>query len=73
MSIIIKNAEQIEGIRKSSKLAGETLVYIEEFVKEGVNTEYLDALINKFIEDHGAVFSHHELQWLSKVMLYITQ
>lgn len=55
MSIIIKSAEQIEGIRKSSKLAGETLVYIEEFVKEGVDTEYLDSLIKKYIEDHGAV------------------
>jgi methionyl aminopeptidase len=55
MSIIIKNAEQIEGIRKSSKLAGEALLYIAEFVKEGVNTEYLDSLINKFIEDHGAI------------------
>jgi len=55
MSIIIKNAEQIEGIRRSSKLAGDTLQYIEEFVKEGVNTEYLDSLINKYIEDHGGI------------------
>jgi methionyl aminopeptidase len=55
MNIIIKNQEQIEGIRKSSKLAGETLIYIEEFVKEGVSTEFLDQLIHKFIIDHGAI------------------
>jgi len=36
MNIIIKTAEQIEGIRQSSKLAGEILVYIADFVKEGL-------------------------------------
>jgi methionyl aminopeptidase len=55
MSIIIKNTEQIEGIRRSSKLAGECLLYIEPFVKEGVSTEYLDKLIHDFIVSHGAV------------------
>jgi methionyl aminopeptidase len=55
MNIILKNNEQIEGIRKSSKLAGEILIYIEEFVKEGVSTEYLDQLIHKYIVDHGAI------------------
>ena len=33
MAIIIKTPEQIEGIRKSSQLAAETLKYIEPFVK----------------------------------------
>jgi len=55
MSIIIKTKEQIEGIRKSSQLAGEILLYIQEFVKEGVNTEYLDQLIHQYIVDHGAL------------------
>lgn len=55
MNIIIKTAEQIEGIRRSSKLAGEALAYIEPFVKAGVNTEYLDQLIHKFIIDNGAI------------------
>ena len=55
MSIIIKTKEQIDGIRKSARLAGETLIYIEEFVKEGVNTEYLDQLIHRYITDHGAI------------------
>ncbi len=55
MSIIIKTAEQIEGVRRSSKLAGRTLNYIEPFVKAGVTTEYLNQLIHKFIVDHGAI------------------
>lgn len=55
MAIIIKNQEQIEGIRRSSKLAGETLNYIAPFVKSGVNTEYLDDLIEQYIRDHKAI------------------
>lgn len=55
MAIIIKNPEQIEGIRKSSQLAGETLNFIAPYVKAGVNTEYLDNLIDQFMRDHGAI------------------
>jgi methionyl aminopeptidase len=53
--IIIKNAEQIEGIRKSSQLAGKTLKFISDYVKEGVNTLYLDSLIEQYIRDNGAI------------------
>jgi methionyl aminopeptidase len=53
--IIIKTDEQIEGIRQSSQLAGKALLMIEEYIKEGVTTEYLDQIINEFILDHGAV------------------
>lgn len=53
--IIIKTPEQIEGIRKSSKLAGQTLKYISEFVKEGVSTEYLDQKIEAYIRENGAI------------------
>lgn len=53
--IIIKNAEQIDGIRQSSQLAGQCLLMIEDYIKEGVSTEYLDDIINQFILDHGAI------------------
>ncbi len=53
--IIIKNAEQIEGIRKSSQLAGNTLRFISDYVKEGVNTLYLDKLVEEYIRDNGAI------------------
>ncbi len=55
MNIIIKTGEQIEGIRKSSKLAGEVLRYISEYVREGVSTAYLDQLIHNYIVEHGAI------------------
>jgi len=53
--IIIKTPEQIDGIRKSSKLAGQTLEYIAEFVKEGVSTEFLDQKIEAYIRENGAI------------------
>ncbi len=53
--IIIKTDDQIEGIRQSSRLAGSALVMIEEYIREGVSTEYLDQIINEYIRDHGAI------------------
>ena len=53
--IIIKTPEQIEGIRKSSQLAGQTLEFIAPFVKEGVSTEFLNQKIDAFIREHGAI------------------
>jgi methionyl aminopeptidase len=55
MNILIKTAEQIEGIRKSSKLAGESLLFIEPYVKEGVSTEYLDSMIYQFMHERRAI------------------
>jgi methionyl aminopeptidase len=55
MAIIIKTPEQIEGIRQSSKLAGNTLKMIEGYIKEGVTTEYLDNIIEGYIRDNGAI------------------
>jgi len=55
MDILIKTAEQIDGIRKSSQLAGETLRYIEPFIKEGVSTEYLDSMIHQYMVERGAI------------------
>ncbi|MBI9072277.1 MAG: type I methionyl aminopeptidase [Melioribacteraceae bacterium] len=53
--IIIKNEEQIAGIRASSKLAAKTLEYIRPFVQPGVKTEVLDAKIEEFIRSHNAI------------------
>ncbi|MDP4010168.1 MAG: type I methionyl aminopeptidase [Candidatus Shapirobacteria bacterium] len=53
--IIIKTTTQIEGIRKSSKLAAETLNYLTPFVKPGVTTQYLNDLAHKYIVDHKAI------------------
>ncbi|HPT65686.1 MAG TPA: type I methionyl aminopeptidase [Candidatus Woesebacteria bacterium] len=53
--IIIKNQTQIEGIRKSSKLAAVTLDYLSKFVKPGISTEKLNELGHKFIIENGAI------------------
>jgi methionyl aminopeptidase len=52
--IIIKSPEQIEGIRKSSRLAAQTLAFIEEFVQPGVSTGFLDQKIEEYILSFGA-------------------
>lgn len=54
MAIIIKSPEQIEGIRKSSRLAAETLKYLEPFIKPGIKTIELDTLAEAYLAKHGA-------------------
>jgi len=51
--IIIKTPEQIEGIRKSSRLAASVLNIIEPYIKPGVSTEELDQICNTYILNHG--------------------
>ena len=53
--IIIKNPEQIDGIRKSCRLAAQTLDYAAQFVKAGISTEYIDQKIDEYILAHNAV------------------
>jgi len=53
--IIIKTQEQIEGIRKSSKLAAQALDFAEQFVEAGVSTEFIDNKIEEFIVSQGAI------------------
>lgn len=53
--VIIKNSEQIDGIRKSSKLAAQTLKYLSSFVKPGIPTEKINNLGHDFIIKHQAI------------------
>jgi methionyl aminopeptidase len=55
MAIKIKNKEQIEGIRKSCKLAAETLKYLEEFAVAGNTTEFINAKAHEFMKKHHAI------------------
>lgn len=52
--IIIKTAEQIEGIRRSSILAGETLNIVAHYVKEGVTTDFLNKICAEYVLDNHA-------------------
>ncbi len=55
MAIKIKTPEQIEGIRKSSRLAAETLKYLEQFVVPGTKTSFIDKKCEEFVRDNGAI------------------
>jgi len=54
MAAIIKTPTQIEGIKKSCRLASQTLDYITPFIKEGINTEKINQLIHQFILKNSA-------------------
>ena len=53
--VIIKTPLQIEGIRKSSVLAAQTLKYLSGFVKPGITTEFLNQKAHQYIIDHHAI------------------
>jgi len=48
--ILLKNAAEIEKIRTASKYAIETLLYLKEFIKEGVRTIELESLCESRIK-----------------------
>jgi methionyl aminopeptidase len=53
--IIKKNKEQIEGIRKSCKLAASCLDFITPYIEPGVTTNFLNNKIDEYIRKNGAV------------------
>ncbi|OGL53623.1 type I methionyl aminopeptidase [Candidatus Shapirobacteria bacterium RBG_13_44_7] len=53
--IIIKSPDQIEGIRRSSQLAAQTLKHTAAFIKPGISTQKLNDLAHRFILDHQAI------------------
>jgi methionyl aminopeptidase len=60
--IILKNAEEIELMRNSGRLAADCLDAVEPYIKEGVSTLYLNDLCHQFILDHKAIpapFNYH--------------
>jgi methionyl aminopeptidase len=54
-AIVLKTAEEVGYIRKSSLLVGKTLAAVASQLKPGITTAELDALAEKFIRDNGAV------------------
>ena len=53
--IILKSAEEIELIRKSSLLVSKTLAEVAKVIGPGIKTIELDSLAETFIRDHGGV------------------
>ncbi|MBU3190930.1 methionyl aminopeptidase [Clostridium bowmanii] len=52
---LIKNKEQIEGIRKSAKINNGLLDLVSENIKEGMTTEDIDKLAYDFTIAHGGI------------------
>ena len=55
MQVIYKTPEQIESIRVSSLLVGDTLAEVTAVLRPGITTLELDRLAETFIRDHQAV------------------
>ena len=53
--ITIKKPNEINNMRVAGKLTGDTLKYIEEYIKPGVTTAQINARIYEFITSHDAV------------------
>lgn len=54
-AIVVYSSEEIKKIKKSCEIASQSLVYIEEFIKPGVTTLFLNDKIEEFILSKGAI------------------
>ena len=52
---LVKNAEQIEGIKNSAKVNNGVLDLVEEKIKEGMSTEEINTLVYNYTVEHGAI------------------
>lgn len=53
--IFIKNAQEIDGIRKSCKIVAEVLNLIDEMIKPGITTNMLDKAAEDYIRSKGGI------------------
>lgn len=53
--ILIKNAQEIDGIRKSCKIVAEVLNLLGNMIKPGITTKMLDEIAEDFIRSKGAI------------------
>jgi len=53
--VIIKNAEQIEGIKKSCRVVRDLLNYLHEYIKPGITTLEIDTIAHDYILKHNAI------------------
>lgn len=53
--IFLKTDDEIELLRQSNLLVGETLAEVAKLIRPGVTTKELDRVAEEFIRDHGAI------------------
>lgn len=64
--IQIKTKKQIEGIRKSGRLAARCLQYITPWVQPGISTAELNSLLDNYIREQGAIPACQDYQGFPK-------
>jgi methionyl aminopeptidase len=52
---MIKNKEQIDGIKKSAEINDAVLDYVGKYIKEGISTEEIDKLVYDYTIERGAI------------------
>ncbi len=52
---LVKNAEQIEGIKNSARVNNGVLDLVKEKIKEGMSTEEINTLVYDYTVEHGAI------------------
>ena len=52
---MIKTPAQIEGIREAGRLNTMVLDYAEQFIREGISTEELNVLIDRYTRELGGI------------------
>ena len=53
--VIQRDPEFIEGMRRSCRLAAETLKMVEENIRPGMTTDEINTLVHDYTLDHGAI------------------
>ncbi|HSC53416.1 MAG TPA: type I methionyl aminopeptidase [Phnomibacter sp.] len=53
--IIIKNAEEIEWMRHSNLLVGDTIAHLASLLKPGITTQQLDVIAGEMIRSNGGI------------------
>lgn len=53
--VSIKNSHEIEAMKKSAALLKQTFSFLEEHIREGVSTKYLNDIVYDFMTSHHAV------------------
>jgi methionyl aminopeptidase len=53
--IQIKTKDEIEQLRQSALMVGDTLAEVAKFIKAGVSTKQLDAIAEDYIRSNGAI------------------
>jgi methionyl aminopeptidase len=54
-NIVIKTEEQIEGIRRASRLTSEILDLLEDYIRPGITTQEIDDWVHEYTVAQGAI------------------